>query len=155
MALACQDIEQDQLATALRMSNALSAVPEMDINDEEPLIDLHPEDVKAMSVNLENLQYCLERAFNYIDKYKIHNKNTVLCLGNTGCGKSTMITALIYGKQVLEQKRKEREITRRDGTTKISYDLIIDHKPGVNIKGFKIGHNPANSETFLPHFWKD
>ena len=108
-----------------------------------------------MSVNLENLQYCLERAFNYIEKCKIHNKNTVLCLGNTGCGKSTMITALIYGKQVLEQKKKEREIQKRDGTTKISYELIIDHKPGLNIKGFKIGHDPANSETFLPHFWKD
>jgi len=33
--------------------------------------------------------------------------------------------------------------------------LIIDHKQGVNIKGFKIGHNHVNSETFLPHFWKD
>ena len=46
MASSYQDIEQDQLATALRMGNALSGVPEMDIEEEEPLIDLHPEDVR-------------------------------------------------------------------------------------------------------------
>ena len=48
-----------------------------------------------MHCTLENIVLILEEAFKYLSK--IEGKNIILAVGNTGCGKSTMLTSLMYG----------------------------------------------------------
>lgn len=54
--------------------------------------------------------------------------NVVLILGNTGCGKSTMLSSLVYGPENL--------FLRQDPENK--KHQVIDKKDGLT--GFKIGH---------------
>lgn len=54
---------------------------------------------------------------------KIINKgNIVLVVGYTGCGKSTMLSSLIYGPDSLELVKKEIEGKKKKMLT------VIDHK---------------------------
>lgn len=61
-----------------------------------------------MHCNLENIVTILEEAFKFLQK--IEGKNIILAVGNTGCGKSTMLTSLMYGPEALEIKKIEYEI---------------------------------------------
>lgn len=83
----------------------------------------------------------------------------VVAIGNTGSGKSTMLSSIIYGTDALHEtvveqvltrkKRKGREYVYEQYTKK---KKVIDQK---NVTGdFKIGHSLASSETFMPHFRK-
>ena len=53
--------------------------------------------------------FVLERAFKNLKK--LQNKNIILAVGNTGCGKSTMLTSLMYGPESLEMIKIDYEIT--------------------------------------------
>jgi predicted GTPase len=69
---------------------------------------LDKENVLKMHCNLENIVIILEEAFKFLQK--IEGKNIILAVGNTGCGKSTMLTSLMYGPEALELKKIDYEI---------------------------------------------
>lgn len=50
-------------------------------------------------MTLTNLAESLNVAFEQLNQIK--HKNVILAIGNTGCGKSTMLNALVYGSHVL------------------------------------------------------
>lgn len=58
-----------------------------------------------MQLDIKVLKECLAKAFKGLDLIKGHE--IILAIGNTGCGKSTMLTSLVFGPGALE----EREIT--------------------------------------------
>ena len=55
-----------------------------------------------MKLTLDNLVKCLERAFNEIKIEQYANQNLVMAIGNTGCGKSTMLSSLLFGPESLK-----------------------------------------------------
>ena len=65
------------------------------------------------------------------------DRDLVVAVGMTGCGKSTVLQALIYGSDSLHQ-------------TTIGKKKVIESKS--NKRAFKIGHEAAQSETFAPSF---
>lgn len=62
--------------------------------------------------------------------------NVVLMLGNTGCGKSTILSSLVYGPQNLQ--------LIQDPNNKNSKNFVIE-KTNEGLSGFKIGHNKSTS----------
>ena len=88
----------------------------------------------------------------------------MIAIGNTGCGKSTMFSSLLYGPGALEKKAIFEEVeilapSGRDrkkgasGVTKKHKRFVIDTKE--ELEKFKIGHSQDTSETFLPSFHLD
>lgn len=63
---------------------------------------LRIERIKETVLDLQSLHFFLEKAFAYVDI--VRGGSTIIALGNTGCGKSTMLTSLIYGPEALEVK---------------------------------------------------
>ena len=82
--------------------------------------------------------------------------NIILAVGNTGCGKSTMLTSLMYGPEALELTKIDYEIKipHQKGKliTNVKKKPVIEQKVPLNV--FKIGHSDSESETFLPTFVK-
>mgnify|MGYP003945219533 FL=1 len=68
------------------------------------------------------------------------DRDLVVAVGMTGCGKSTVLQALIYGSDSLHQ-------------TTIGKKKVIESK--LNKRAFKIGHEAAQSETFAPSFYHE
>lgn len=64
-----------------------------------------------------------------------------MSIGNTGCGKSTMLSSLIYGPESLVENIK------MDGKIR---KKVIEHKEEMN--NLQIGHSNAESCTFFPDF---
>ena len=62
----------------------------------------------------------------------IKDGNVILVLGNTGCGKSTMLSSIVYGPDNLE-------LTKDPSNSKLK---VIDKK-NDGLSGFKIGHNKS------------
>jgi hypothetical protein len=79
----------------------------------------------------------------------------VLAIGNTGCGKSTMLSSIVYGPGHLSEVKKDIEIETKKGKKKIKKTVIdqSENLRGLNI--FKVGHSQSISETFIPQFAKD
>ena len=50
----------------------------------------------------------LEEAYKTLNK--VNQSNLILAVGNTGCGKSTMMTSLMFGVDALEETKIEYEI---------------------------------------------
>ena len=61
-----------------------------------------------MDSNLSNLKTVLQLGIAKIACHKIDN--AVLVIGNTGCGKSTMLSALVYGSEALELRTISEEV---------------------------------------------
>ena len=61
--------------------------------------------IEKMAINLNNLVSVLGDAFNLVNKCKFGN--IVLAIGATGCGKSTMLTSLVFGAESLEKRSIE------------------------------------------------
>lgn len=84
-----------------------------------------------------------------------------MAIGNTGCGKSTLITSLIYGPEALEEKTIEvpYQVMQADGSfsEKIRRERVVgtreraEQEMGIDIV---IGHSSSESMTFFPHFQK-
>lgn len=120
---------------------------------------LNKEVVSKMKCDLKNLYDVLSVAFDTLGPAK--DQDLIVAIGNTGCGKSTMLSSLIYGTDALEYKQISEEVTimKKDMKTK----KMVEHKrtrkrwviEQKNPQGeFTIGHSVATSCTFLPHFKK-
>ena len=76
---------------------------------------------------------------------QIEGKEVILAIGQTGCGKSTMLTALVYGPQALQQEKLEKESVVKDSNgnnkTITSKQFVISQKQDLNIDTFHIGHH--------------
>jgi ABC-type lipoprotein export system ATPase subunit len=77
---------------------------------------------------LENLVLILEEAFKTLKS--VHSNHLILAVGNTGSGKSTMLTSLMFGSNALHETKVEYEIKvpELDGPTKtkIKKKKVID-----------------------------
>ena len=105
-----------------------------------------------MKCNLTNLIEILKRVKQYIIEEVPNLKygDLIVAIGNTGCGKSTMLSSLIYGTEALHEVRVEDQ--ERSGKVK-KQKIVIDHKESLGI--FDIGHSKHQSKTFLPQFIND
>lgn len=101
-----------------------------------------------MKSNLSSLVKCLEKAFSDIKLEKYTNKNLVIAIGNTGCGKSTMLSSLLFGSDSLMLKKIKKEITLATGKRKNTIQHVICKKEEST--DFEIGHSCSKSMTFLP-----
>lgn len=110
------------------------------------------ESIAKMECTLANLVSILRWAFEQVRC--VQNQDVVVALGNTGCGKSTMFTSLIYGSQVLERKQLEETVRQTSGQERISRRWVIERKLEFQSDEFKIGHNEADSMTFMPNIVK-
>lgn len=115
--------------------------------------------VLGLSNELEHLVNLLELyLIEYNDALHTIEKGSysqVLAIGNTGCGKSTMLVSLIEGTDAIKIHTYFEEIqkTNPDGTkgTKRTRKVRLDMVDGCT-SPFKIGHSESESETFLPKF---
>lgn len=76
-------------------------------------------------------------------------------MGNTGCGKSTMLVSIIEGPGALAQTTIQKDLKAAKGKKKKPMRVIARRQEpaeGDSRGHFKIGHNSASSETFLPNF---
>ena len=99
-----------------------------------------------MEKNLDTIKLVLEEAFYQFEQSKL--EDVVLAIGNTGCGKSTLMGAMIVGSDKLEKKK----IDWINKQGKKQKKQVIDYKDDVP-KVLKIGHDNNNSETFYPSFY--
>ena len=74
------------------------------------------EDVKTLVPTLDNIVKVSQSVFPLIEKAR--GKNLVLACGNTGCGKSTMITSLVFGPEMLEERKVKETRKLQDGREK-------------------------------------
>lgn len=84
-----------------------------------------------------------------IDLEKIEDKDIILVLGNTGCGKSTMLNSLLLGSDCLEETKIMTEIMIGEKVKKRKKLVIATKDDKMTLK---IGHSANQSETFFPHF---
>ena len=87
--------------------------------------------IMELPCNLHNIARCLQVIFQQLKT--IDSKNVILALGNTGCGKSTMLNSLINGSDSLRtfrDKQKKR--------------MVIQVKDGFK-EDFMIGHSTTTS----------
>ena len=87
-----------------------------------------------MPCTLGNLIEILKRAQNYILEHvpNLSEGSLIIAIGNTGCGKSTMLTSLIYGTESLQE-------TRIEDPERKNKKLVIEQKEMLGI--FDIGHS--------------
>ena len=95
---------------------------------------LSKESISSLPFTLENLMNVLKQAYDYMDHVGL-SKNTsennlIVAIGNTGCGKSTMLTSLVYGPEALSTKKLEYEVQLplADGSFKVKVKkrVVID-----------------------------
>ena len=118
---------------------------------------LRKSEVIKRELSLVSIKEVLQEGFKSLEK--IRGGNVVLVIGNTGSGKSTMLSSLLRGPKTLEKKTItfNIEVLQKDGS-KIQKERtknVIDNKEDVESKNFIIGHSDTNSETFLPTFIYD
>ena len=104
------------------------------------------ERLRQETMTLDKLYEYLIESFQYIEI--VRGARSIIALGNTGCGKSTMFNSLIYGPEALKLKKEpvEIEIPKNGKMVKMKkIRQIIDINPtsANQIKPFKIGHNQA------------
>ena len=56
-----------------------------------------------------NLVLILKYLLKKLDPVQFINKEAIIAIGNTGCGKSTMLNALMYGPLEMEEVKLELE----------------------------------------------
>lgn len=64
--------------------------------------------LKLKECNLINLALVLLNIYEQLDR--TNDQDLILAVGNTGCGKSTMLSSLIFGPENLEIKKIPREV---------------------------------------------
>ena len=105
--------------------------------------------VKALDVSLKQLVICLKEALNGVSQ--VNGKDIIVCLGNTGSGKTTMVNSLVHGPESLEIMEIKEKVKVKKGKTKEVKKMVIEQKEEFKAKKLlKIGHSSALSETFRP-----
>lgn len=111
---------------------------------------LNKEKIKDKAVSLDNLVMILDEAYKTLTN--INHANLILAIGSTGCGKSTMLTSLMFGSDALEMKKSKKEIdvpvAGGGFKKKTIIQANIDQKENKGV--FHIGHSNAESKTFMP-----
>lgn len=76
--------------------------------------------MEQLKFTLSNLVNILIPAFKVLDQSDIINQNIVLALGNTGCGKSTMLNSLVWGPESLQLEtiHEDYEIKQKNSSVK-------------------------------------
>lgn len=87
-------------------------------------------------MTLETIKYYLEKSFGHINK--IQGADCIVLIGNTGCGKSTMLNSLVFGTESLVLNKGK-----------------IDQQDPQKYQIFAIGHEKHQSKTFLPQFQRE
>lgn len=82
--------------------------------------------VKKLPLTLDNVIKVCEVVLEKIKEQKIENETLLLAIGNTGCGKSTMISSLVFGPNRHELRDKLFDAV--DGKKKKPKIKIIDQK---------------------------
>jgi Tfp pilus assembly pilus retraction ATPase PilT len=121
-------------------------------------LKLDKDTLKQMDCNLVNIAMVLKLVFEQLNA--ADNADLVLAIGNTGCGKSTMLTSIVFGPGHLDEVTKKVPITtiKKDKETKEEYEhvkqvkrTVIEQSEELQKQGiFKVGHSNAISETFIP-----
>lgn len=70
--------------------------------------------MSTLVVSLDNITMVLREAYKTLADNQL--SDIVLAVGNTGCGKSTLFSALVFGPDALEEKRIEIPRLKQDGT---------------------------------------
>lgn len=100
-------------------------------------------------MSLKQLVLCLREALNGVSH--VNGKDIIVCLGNTGSGKTTMLNSLVHGPESLEVIEIKEKVKIKKGKTKEVKKLVIEQKEEFKAtKQLKIGHSTAQSETFRP-----
>lgn len=53
--------------------------------------------IKSWNFNLSNVVVVLKEVFKRLDVKELNDKDLVLAIGNTGSGKSTIFSSLVFG----------------------------------------------------------
>lgn len=118
---------------------------------------LRKDNVIKRELSLKSIHDVLSEGFKVLRQ--IQGANLVLVIGNTGSGKSTMLSSLLKGPGALEQKQITYtiEVPSNSGTTvtRQKSKQVIDNKVVNEAEDFIIGHSDVNSMTFLPKFLYD
>lgn len=105
--------------------------------------------MKALDLSLKQLVICLKEALNGVSL--INGKDIIVCLGNTGAGKTTALNSLVHGPESLEIVEIKEKVKVKKGKTKEVKKMVIEQKAEFQAKKLlKIGHSSALSETFRP-----
>lgn len=124
------------------------------ITDMAPRIIPTKEEIKKMECNFENLIPLLDLIFETFNM--VEGADLLLSVGNTGCGKSTMINSFMYGPQSLEEKQLEFQVRGHRGKMKKLQRTVIEQKEEFKSKSaFSIGHAETESSTLIPSFVRD
>jgi len=91
---------------------------EFDANNASPQQLKDKECVKKLKCDLKNIYKVLNVAFEDLGEAK--DANLVVAIGNTGCGKSTMLTSILFGPDALHKTTvtEQRTIQTRDRKTR-------------------------------------
>ena len=96
---------------------------------------LKKSNVSKMRCELKNIYNVLKVAFETLGP--ADNANLVVAIGNTGCGKSTMLSSILFGPEFLENKQITEEITsmkknfktkQMEEVKKIKKRMVIEQK---------------------------
>lgn len=124
------------------------------ITDMAPRIIPTKEEIKKMECNFENLIPLLDLIFETFNM--VEGADLLVNVGNTGCGKSTMINSLMFGPNTLEEKQLEFQVRGHRGRMKKVQRTVIEQKEEFKSKNaYRIDHSEAESSTFIPQFVRD
>ena len=121
---------------------------------------LDKENIEQLKKQIANIAEVLKAALTKFEETK--GKDIILAIGNTGSGKSTMLTSLIYGTNFLKEDKQPYYINVKNEQggfkKKRKHNTVIVQKlemlEMLNGK-FAIGHDSDKSKTFIPHFERD
>lgn len=124
------------------------------ITDMAPRIIPTKQEIMQMECNFENLIPLLDLIF---ETFRIiEGADLLVSVGNSGCGASTMMNALMYGPEALEEKQLEFMVKGPKGQmTKRMCTVIDQREEFMNNKVFNVGHSENESTTVIPSFVKD
>jgi len=147
----------------VEMAQSIVTLPPGVINNEriiEVITDMAPriiptfDEINKMECNFENLIPLLDLIFETFRV--IDNSDLLVSVGNSGCGASTMMNALMYGPDALEEKQLEFMVKGPKGQmTKRLCSVIDQREEFMSKKVFKVGHSEHESTTVIPSFVKD
>ena len=138
----------DNVSTKHRNSNASTSDKPLDVSFElDNLEQLTNDQIKELEFNLGNIRRVLIQfeKMNLLKGVDTYDTDLCVTIGNTGCGKSTMLNSLCFGPESLKETFLKNEKSKRRGKK------VIEHVSKDDNLKFEIGHK-MESKTFIPEF---